>query len=1395
MSSSSLSLLPPSSDPLDALRPSSGAPTPVPASKPAIRRTYGRARPASPPPAETSDAPTSSASGYQPKSSPSKALLDRFSDASSAWRNSLSFLDTTKTQEEDNDDEVGEEEAKRAMERMRREARGEVFKDQSTPRASISTQAKRKESLNSLAIPKSGLGVSFSSSSLTTLPTSPPPSSPPITSTHASSPVQAASHSRALQAQSSESMEETLFPVRRSGLSGKPRRIVVTSDDEDEATEKRPQRTAGSPTPTPTSRTERGSSPALALERGQTPDTIPSDDEQDLGAYLAKRDAEEELSSKEAPKSSALEGLQDLFEDDEPAGPAPQAEKKGRPSKGLNKKELAEMQKDIARAQRERPVAIAKPEPERLPISSWLQMAGMALKEKPIIAHNPGLTFAHDSPTTSPAQVTPPDEIVAFTPSSAPRLAGATSKASVVEGIANSSSPTPGARILSKRSQHPPVIPGTSDGMEEDDGEDEQGLAKYLEKQKVKDLVEDARREKQKRLTEYKMLKIKQQQQGAQLNIKPSHPESDDDDFDIVRESPIKPRTNTLASPTTVNGRKFPDAKAVLSANTTKPAISRNRQQFLQRAGKPSRPKSEDLSETYLDFAGKAFGHADLKNTNSGAKPAGQKNGRDTALRPDEMAKAIRLKHQQQVAALQKKKEEDWGRVRKLPSKVEQDVEALVEATKKTPAPESEVDEDEDDEEFVPDEEEGEEPLMWSGEESEAEEADDVASSHAEEGKENQDVDTAQHVDDDEEDDEAAPIIKRKARTTAKVAFDSDDEDATTKSAVNRTPLNEMIAPPQVIKATPPTVDGFGDFDLAGFGDNGGGSPGFSQLFDPTQIGSSSGQDAFAQLRAQEPVGLLPVNALLPQVNISETQAERDNNLIAAELENAAMERVQAVEEPKKQYLNEQGLFTQTRPALREDTQHSDDDGSQQVDPRRQLGGRSTLSLPEGLNSTPYGKTQTQTQSPFLDESQTPLTARRESEAALMPSPTQQDGESFTRLRRRVSDPDIAEPVPHSPTQPSRNQTAFDRMMAAASRPAQPKQKVKSRLVDEQAEESDEDNGWAPIGGPEDEDEDGEDDGFVDGLVDDEAIDEEEKRRQDELAAAKAREIEAADDARREAEARKITEGQHRLKKRGMDFYNSDEEDDEMKPRRWSKKQRRKRMLDREDGLDKLDGEANVFRMVYDEDLESDEEEEEDAIPLSPVFAHEELTLSPEPVAKRSFRETHEMLKKRAEMNRGKDLDDLDDELDAELDLPGQDRRRSTRADTVVDEDEDTDMEVEESQFSISRSSMRVSTSVVVEENSADLRVVRTKRSLASFAQYVADESQANRRVGGGAGGVSVIVPKASSSSLGGASRSMSGSTGFAGRPAPVPHPHRQSTGASSSSSGSILLSKGNKFA
>lgn len=88
---------------------------------------------------------------------------------------------------------------------------------------------------------------------------------------------------------------------------------------------------------------------------------------------------------------------------------------------------------------------------------------------------------------------------------------------------------------------------------------------------------------------------------------------------------------------------------------------------------------------------------------------------------------------------------------------------------------------------------------------------------------------------------------------------------------------------------------------------------------------------------------------------------------------------------------------------------------------------------------------------------------------------------------------------------------AFTRLMAADQRPLtkhqkQAKARIRSNLVDEQADESDEDN-WLMPGQSKDEDEDEEEDqdAFLPGLVNDEEVSEEERRRQDALVAAKNR--------------------------------------------------------------------------------------------------------------------------------------------------------------------------------------------------------------------------------------------------------------------------------------------------
>ena len=117
---------------------------------------------------------------------------------------------------------------------------------------------------------------------------------------------------------------------------------------------------------------------------------------------------------------------------------------------------------------------------------------------------------------------------------------------------------------------------------------------------------------------------------------------------------------------------------------------------------------------------------------------------------------------------------------------------------------------------------------------------------------------------------------------------------------------------------------------------------------------------------------------------------------------------------------------------------------------------------------------------------------------------TQDENHILSRLKRRTS-PNHEEPAASSSQAVNSPKNALDRMMNAANHPREKRPAGKSNLLDEQAEESDEDNGWLPNGGAEDEDEDDDQDGYVQDLLNDEHVGEEESSVQNALAAEKAR--------------------------------------------------------------------------------------------------------------------------------------------------------------------------------------------------------------------------------------------------------------------------------------------------
>jgi len=111
---------------------------------------------------------------------------------------------------------------------------------------------------------------------------------------------------------------------------------------------------------------------------------------------------------------------------------------------------------------------------------------------------------------------------------------------------------------------------------------------------------------------------------------------------------------------------------------------------------------------------------------------------------------------------------------------------------------------------------------------------------------------------------------------------------------------------------------------------------------------------------------------------------------------------------------------------------------------------------------------------------------------------------------RRQRSPSTAESEDDEETE-VRPANAFDRIMAADQRPLtkhqkQAKARIRSNLVDEQADESDEDNWLMPGQKNDDEEEEDEDqDAYLAELVNDEEISEEDRMRQDALVAQKNR--------------------------------------------------------------------------------------------------------------------------------------------------------------------------------------------------------------------------------------------------------------------------------------------------
>lgn len=787
---------------------------------------------------------------------------------------------------EGEDEPVDSEALKRAMDRLRRQARGEAALPTSQTKTAIPKKALEVSA-------RKGLGTAFDSSSLTELPSD--LSSPPRVHPKSS--------------QRSSAIEEETIPVRKSGqgrTSGR-RRIIMESDNDDYedtmAQSLSPKIIPDSPVhslsahDTPARRANRSSSltgsptprrnatnrlPDRSIVDDGANDNDEKESIDDFFADLAKESAAAENVSVRISqeKVSSAEGV-GLFDDEDDVKSKPKKMRKPKVSRdgylrdfadvdSLSAKRICGLCKvvsprtgEVSRSSRATPAKLMRPRSYSrhqqagnrayayidVGQDGWKRnqdgqvcLAGprtaLADQIRPM-GGNPGLTFGRvSSPNTSPAQVTPHDDIVGFTPRGP---SGLKPVGDIVEdskaSIELTSSPTAHIAYTARAQTS---VPGSSSGHADDDVEPEQIL----------DLVE-ADQKRLEALQERSRALAAMKAQAMRAIKKTQKASTSDDEFEIIDNSRQAGRAAVSFAPnvTVVKSeqlRRGPDAKAVLQRNigSDTPAITKNRQQILRYAGRSSRAK-DDVTETHVDFAAKAWKHGEMKQANGGSVPAGQKKGRDVVITQAQLDHAVRMKHKEQTERLRRKKEEEWGRTRSLPEKREQDIEALVAATAQQSMTKEES--DEEDEDFVPDDEddgeveEGDDVMYYSGEETEG---DDVEDNVGEDGEATDDVEPISTEEgpkpDSIEDDEESQVVKRKVRSSNRVAFDSDDEGTPRAS---RKPTSAKIASsPTKMANSAVTIDHNlaadtdlgGDIDLGGFGDDGEG--GFSQLFEATQV-------------------------------------------------------------------------------------------------------------------------------------------------------------------------------------------------------------------------------------------------------------------------------------------------------------------------------------------------------------------------------------------------------------------------------------------------------------------------------------------------------------------------------------------------------------------------------
>ncbi|GAA5820615.1 hypothetical protein JCM11251_003077 [Rhodosporidiobolus azoricus] len=892
---------------------------------------------------------------------------------------------------------------------------------------------------------------------------------------------------------------------------------------------------------------------------------------------------------------------------------------------------------------------------------------------------------------------------------------------------------------MKKKTVAPPE-PLAKEGEEKEDSDDEGELISLdamLDKQK-RAKEEQAKKEEGARLKEEKRQKLLAKKQAAIAAAAAAAAAAADSDSDIEIEGlPGAPSQKRSSA----NRGKKADVFDVVKSETPQRGAS-VRKLFQRFAGVDvSHPPDEDdePTESQFEAAGKEFGRnldpkqhhiptpARTGKTAKSKLKASSRRAANTPITHETLGQALLHKTHEQFQKIRVKKQDKYYRDQRRTADNGDEVQAVnvkeLMEKKKKQADEDEAMEEDEDGDYRDDDEEEEDEAASGGSGSEADfglaSGSDVPSGQdgrkkGGEEEEEEEVDSdgglrmpasSQNSDRmgkapaDEDDDEAEsmpPPATKRSKPVKRLIFDDDEEEesqrrspaTTARRSVSTTPApTEVVptAPATVVEAVPLKLDGlFAGADAGGDG-------GFSQFFDSQFSQDAAGDDAQADgffRPANDDFAAPAPTMFLGQPLIS--TAERDAD--AARLEKRGgfndAEPATPREAPAvRQYINQQGFLTQTRPANLFADSPSDSPGlsfRQTLSTRNsesQLGGDTQLQTPTQHSKDPtrlrrldamvtYGSLPATEVQPAATEVVQSAASKGDEIAETQDAEEETQEESF---------PTAAQP----PTiaVPSQPKNAFHALRAGAAQEGVPpplvskesKHRRKSAFVDDQANLSDEEDlGLGGVSG--DEDENGMD-AELESLVDNEEVDKDLRDEQD----AMVDELHAAEMEKKHEEdlkrAQRIADGKERNKRKGIDL--SDDEFDDDYVRRRADRAKKQRMDSMTTEQLKANEETQAFAGVLTDACiatsktneysflapaeHSDIDEDDDGYDSPQEPAADVFGGIPElPAIKTTFKEAQALALRRQQERRAREEDEDEDdarmaELDREIDGYGGD--------------------------------------------------------------------------------------------------------------------------------------------